>query len=47
MIMSKLVRIAVAITIGIFLVTRAPDLIRNATDSLRGQAGSIMPVAMR
>jgi hypothetical protein len=45
--MRKLIRFAVAIGIVTFLVIRAPDFIRNAADNLRGQAGAMMPVAMR
>ena len=45
--MRRLIRLAIAVGIGIFLFTQAPDLTRNAVANLQGQAGAIMPVAMR
>jgi len=45
--MRKLLRLAIAIGIGAFLLTQAPDLIRSAAGNLRDQAPGIMPIAIR
>jgi len=46
--MRKFFRLAIALGIGAFLFTQAPDLIKSAANNLRdGVATSIMPVAMR
>jgi hypothetical protein len=45
--MQKFFRLAIALGIGAFLFTQAPDLIKSAVGNLRDQATGIMPVAMR
>jgi len=45
--MQKFLRLALAIGMGIFLFTQAPDIIKPAADNLRDGATGIMPVAMR
>jgi hypothetical protein len=45
--MQKFFRLAIAIGIGLFLFTKAPDLIKSAAVNLQDQATGIMPVAMR
>jgi hypothetical protein len=45
--MQKLFRLALAIGIGVFLFTQAPDIIKSAADNLRDGATGIMLVVMR
>jgi hypothetical protein len=45
--MQKFLRLALAIGIGVFLFTQAPDIIKSAADNLSDVATGIMPVATR
>jgi hypothetical protein len=45
--MRKYFRLAIAVGIGAFLFTQAPDLIKAAAGNIRDQATNIMPVTMR